>query len=72
MDTDMARLRGSVFRAEVVGLDNASSDDDKGEPAKKVAKSSANWDKRDWKTKLPQSEWLAEEQDESFLTPADA
>ncbi|KAL3176286.1 hypothetical protein MRX96_010601 [Rhipicephalus microplus] len=71
-DTDMARLPGSVLRAEIVGLDNASSDDDEGEPAKKVAKSSANWDKRDLKTKLPQSEWLAEEQDESFLTPADA
>ncbi|KAH8038458.1 hypothetical protein HPB51_001631 [Rhipicephalus microplus] len=70
--TDMARLPGSVLRAEIVGLDNASSDDDEGEPAKKVAKSSANWDKRDLKTKLPQSEWLAEEQDESFLTPADA
>lgn len=58
-DTDMARLPGSVLRAEIVGLDNASSDDDEGEPAKKVAKSSANWDKRDLKTKLPQSEWLA-------------
>ncbi|KAL3198612.1 hypothetical protein MRX96_014427 [Rhipicephalus microplus] len=71
-DTDMARLPGSVLRAEIVGLDNASSDNDEGEPAKKVAKSSANWDKRDLKTKPPQSEWLAEEQDESFLTPADA
>lgn len=55
-DTDMARLPGSVLRAEIVGLDNASSDDDEGEPAKKVAKSSANWDKRDLKTKLPQIE----------------
>ncbi|KAH8021370.1 hypothetical protein HPB51_015517 [Rhipicephalus microplus] len=71
-DTDMVRLPGSVLRAEIVGLDNASSDDDEGEPAKKVAKSSANWHKRDLKTKLPQSEWLAEEQDESFFTPAGA
>ncbi|KAL3219778.1 hypothetical protein MRX96_030184 [Rhipicephalus microplus] len=68
----MVRLPGSVLRAEIVGLDNASSDDDEGEPAKKVAKSSANWHKRDLKTKLPQSEWLAEEQDESFFTPAGA
>ncbi|KAL3181771.1 hypothetical protein MRX96_008084 [Rhipicephalus microplus] len=49
-DTDMARLPGSVLRGEIVGLDNASSDDDEGEPAKKVAKSSANRDKRDLKT----------------------
>lgn len=72
-DTDMARLPGSVLRAEIVGLDNTSSeDDDDGEPAKKVTKSSTKWKKRDLKTKLPPSEWLADEQDESFLTPAEA
>ncbi|XP_037555736.1 probable very-long-chain enoyl-CoA reductase art-1 [Dermacentor silvarum] len=43
-DTDMARLPGSVLRAEIVDLDNTSSkDDDDVEPAKKVTKSSTKW-----------------------------
>lgn len=63
-DTDMAHLPGSVLRAKIVGLDDTSSEnDDEGEAAKKVPKSSAKWKKRALKTKLPQSEWLADEQD---------
>lgn len=72
-DTDMARLPGSVLRAEIVDLDNTSSkDDDDVEPAKKVTKSSTKWKKWDLKSKLPQSEWPDDQQDESFVTPAEA